>query len=99
MMTNPVYDENVYLRQETLKKYDQEFCQPTSDEVRALIRKLGMTGSQVAAFVGVTNSRTVRKWQEAKVSDPAGQLNRNKNDIPYAAWRLLLLRAGYVTEP
>lgn len=81
----------------TLLKYDEGFEQPTPDEVRTLIRHLGMTGSQVGAFVGIKNNRTVRKWQDTKEISDDGGINRNKNDIPYAAWRLLLLRAGLVS--
>lgn len=78
------------LADSTLKRFTEGFEQPTSQEVRSLIRYLGWTGSEVAAFVGV-NNRTVRKWQEVKV-------NRTASDIQYAAWRLLLLRAGLVQE-
>lgn len=98
MEKRPIY--GAILREETLNKFDGGFEQPTPDEVRTLIRYLGMTGSQVCAFVGVKNNRTVRKWQETKATlDNSEEINRNKNDIPYAAWRLLLLRAGLVTEP
>lgn len=72
----------------TLKRFNEGFEPPAPSEVRALIRYLGLTGSQVAAFVGVKNNRTVRKWQEAKDTE--------KSEIQYSSWRLLLLRAGLI---
>lgn len=102
MERRPIYgagENSLILRDETLNKFDNGFEQPTPQEVRALIRYLGLTGSQVADFVGIKNNRTVRKWQETKEEREDGEINRNKNDIPYAAWRLLLLRGGLVIEP
>lgn len=91
------------IRPSTLLKYDNGWTQPTPLEVRSLINFLNLSGSKVANLVGIRNNRTVRKWQEVKEivdsGDHEGETNRNKNDIPYAAWRLLLLEAGLVTSP
>ena len=101
MEERPLYavGDEVPLRPGTLQKFNSGFEQPTPGEVRSLIRILGMTGTEVADFVGVKNSRTIRKWQEVKESDADGQVNRNKNEIPYSAWRLLLLHAKLILEP
>lgn len=101
MEERPLYDvgDAVPLRPGALKKFNGGFEQPSPGEVRSLIRILGMTGAEVADFVGVKNSRTIRKWQEFKEADPEGKINRNKNEIPYSAWRLLLLRAKLILEP
>lgn len=72
------------IRPSTLLPYDQGFESPTPGEIREVIRTLGMSGTQVANFVGVSSGRTVRKWQAEDAL--------NKNNIPYAAWRLLVER-------
>ena len=65
--------------------FDQDtYTQPTPEEVRELINRIGLSGNQVAALVGASSGRVVRKWQAA------GDVN-NKANIPYAAWRLLVL--------
>lgn len=64
---------------------DPGYTHPTPDEVRSLTRRLGMSGSEVANFTGMSNGRTVRKW--IAPTDSA-----NARSIPYAAWRLLVLR-------
>jgi hypothetical protein len=70
---------------------DPGYCQPSWQEVRAVIQQTGLTGAGVANLVGV-GSRTVRKW----VSPPD---TSNHAPIPYAAWRLLLIAAGLVKPP
>lgn len=73
----------------TLQEFDSpEYKQPTWLDVRAVIDRIGLTGSQVAKLVGV-QSRAVRKW----TSPPE---TTNHAPIPYAAWRLLLIAAGLV---
>lgn len=61
---------------------DDEYRRPSIIEIKQLIRIMGLTGSQVAALVGVNSSRTVRKW------------TGGEREIPYSAWRLLLIYAG-----
>lgn len=53
------------------------YTPPTSDEIRALLKKRGLTGSAAAKLCGV-NPRTVRRWTGGDIS------------MPYAVWRLLL---------
>lgn len=84
------------IRNTTLNLYHAGWVQPTPEEVRALIVILGesihcekLTGSQVAALVGLKDSRNVRKW-----TAPIDSSNYTK--IPYAVWRLLLVYAGIV---
>jgi hypothetical protein len=68
---------------------------PTPQEVDRLIKLAGWSQSGVARLVGVTynpkkGSSTIRKWRA----------NIDKDDyreIPYSAWRLMLLYAGVVS--
>ncbi len=64
---------------------DPEYQPPTWEDMRALMLLQGWTGSDVALITGV-QGRTVRKW----ASPPN---TSNHTQIPYAAWRLLLLEA------
>ena len=70
------------IRHSCFLPYNKDWTQPEPGEVRELIKRLEMSGSEVADFVGVTSARSVRRWQ----ADP-GQ--PNAREIPYAAWRLL----------
>lgn len=83
------------IRSATLLPFGQGYEPPTPDEVRALLVIAGhvagkdkLTGSEAAQLVGV-NPRNVRKWTAPCDSS-------NHVQIPYAAWRLLLLHAGIV---
>ena len=58
---------------------------PTKDEFTSVTRTLGLTGSMVGQLVGVT-SLAVREWIGGK------------SDIPYSAWRLLLIHAGLALD-
>lgn len=64
---------------------DPRYRPPTAAEVREVIRVLGLTGSQAGVLLGVT-SRAIRKW----IGD--------ESDVPYSAWRLLLVEAGLALE-
>lgn len=64
---------------------------PSVTDLRSVIRKLGLSGSEVASRVGVSPDN-VRKWQATRDSP-------NHKQIPYAAWRLLLIEAGLVAPP
>lgn len=70
---------------------DPEYVAPTWSDVRSVIQQTGLTGSQIADLLGV-GSRTVRKW-----TSPPGTANHT--EIPYAAWRLLLVAAKLVEPP
>jgi hypothetical protein len=50
---------------------------------------LGLTADQVAALVGMKGGRAVRRWL-------ASQDSKTYAQIDYAAWRLLLIEAGFV---
>jgi len=71
------------------------YVPPTPQEVDRLIKLAGWSQSGVARLVGVTynpkkGSSTIRKWRA----------NTDKDDyreIPYSAWRLMLLYAGVVS--
>ena len=75
----------------TLHLYtDPKYQPPTPADVRAVIRQLGLKGSEVAKVVRVS-SETVRRWQTSTESS-------GHKPMPYGAWRLLLNEAGLV-EP
>ncbi|AIY44219.1 hypothetical protein LT85_p040 (plasmid) [Collimonas arenae] len=75
-----------------LKYTDPDFCEPTLQDIRCVIRKLGeLTGSEIAGRAGV-DSRVVRKW----LSPPESP---NHKHMPYAVWRLLLIEANLVESP
>jgi hypothetical protein len=67
---------------------------PSTEEVGQLIKLAGWSQNDCAKITGVSyndkkGSSTVRRW---KTSSP-----NNHRDIPYSAWRLLLLHADIVT--
>lgn len=57
---------------------------PTRDEVRAMLRLLGMSGADVARLTGTT-SRKVRAW----VGD--------EDNAPWAAWHVMAVYVGLAT--
>jgi DNA-binding XRE family transcriptional regulator len=59
------------------------FSAPDPRKLRAVMKRHGLTGSEVANIVGV-NSRTLRKW------------TGGERQMPDAAWRLLLVVTGEV---
>lgn len=67
---------------------------PTPDQVSYLVKACGWSQREVALIAGVGHdpkkgSTTVRKWRA-----PADKPEHRQ--IPYAAWRLLLIYAGVV---
>ena len=73
---------------------DPGYTHPSPEEVAQLIRLAGWSTNEAADIVGVKRdvkhgSATIRKWKSAH----AGKTNR---EIPYSAWRLMLLHAGVV---
>lgn len=71
------------------------YAPPSPQEVDRLIKLAGWSQSRVARLVGVTynpkkGSSTIRKWRTAVE-------NHDYRQIPYAAWRLMLLYAGVVS--
>lgn len=72
---------------------DPAYRPPDPEDVRAVVADiLDYTGDQVAALVGASNGRVVRRW----LASPTA---KNRAQIDYAAWRLLLLEAGLVRPP
>ena len=69
------------IRTSCFLRYDDGWTVPTGPEVREMLRRLDMSGDQVANFVGVSISRTARKWQAEDIQNTA--------KIPYVAWQLL----------
>lgn len=67
------------IRPETmLPRRDHQFVSPTAEEVRSALKLANLTGSQAGTLLGV-DGRTVRKW------------TGGEREIPYSAWRLLLI--------
>jgi len=71
------------------------YVPPTPQEVDRLIKLVGWSQSSVAMLVGVTynpkkGSSTIRKWRASVEKD-------DYREIPYSAWRLMLLYAGVVS--
>jgi hypothetical protein len=72
-----------------------DYVAPGPEEVAALIELAGFSQNQTAKLAGVKydplkGSSTVRKWK-------AKRDRKEYRQIPYSAWRLLLLYAGVVT--
>lgn len=72
-----------------------DYAPPTPGEVDALIKLVGWSQTDTAKLVGVTynplkGSSTVRKWRAPVAS-------KDHRDMPYSAWRLLLVYAGVVS--
>lgn len=75
-----------------LRFSDPAYTPATADDLRELMRQTGLTGSQTARLIGV-NSRTIRKWTTSEGMP-------NSAEIPYAAWRLLLIETRVIqNEP
>ncbi len=72
----------------TLLKFDDpDYQEPTPDDVRTLKVISGKTGKELVAMVGVKDHRTFRRWT-------ANQEEAGARQIPYSAWRLLLIELG-----
>jgi DNA-binding transcriptional regulator YiaG len=61
------------------------YQQPSPNELRAVLNAGGLTGATAAALVGVSG-RTLRKWTSGD------------RDIPYSAWRLLIISLGLALD-
>lgn len=71
------------------------YVPPTPQEVDRLIKLAGWSQTSAARLVGVTynpkkGSSTIRKWRTNVDKD-------DHREIPYSAWRLMLLYAGVVS--
>ena len=79
----------------TLPWTNENYQAPTPGEVSQLIKLAGWSQNDAAKIVGVSwhpkkGSSTIRKWKSEKSSSDA-------REIPYSAWRMLLLHSGIVT--
>tara|TARA_R110000772_G_scaffold155953_1_gene267037 strand:+ start:2103 stop:2459 length:357 start_codon:yes stop_codon:yes gene_type:complete len=80
------------LRPGTLLRFtDAGYQAPGAQDVRTLKAISGKTGRELTELVGIADQRTFRKW-----TAPEGASQRSQ--IPYAAWRLLLIELGLVPE-
>lgn len=75
---------------------DPDYLPPTPGEIDQLIKAAGWSQNGTAKLVGVSfnpakGSVTVRRWRAEKGSS-------NHREIPYSAWRLLLINAGVVRK-
>lgn len=79
----------------TLNWSDPNYTPPTSAEVAALQRILGLKAKQVGALVGATYTRkgcnSVRRWK-------LPEEHHDKRYLSYARWRVMLFAAGIVTK-
>ncbi|WP_370164393.1 helix-turn-helix domain-containing protein [Marisediminitalea sp.] len=67
---------------------DEKYQPPTVEELKTLLEMNNWTQRDVSILVGVSLS-TVKKWSLSENS--SGHRN-----IPYSAWRLLLIYAGKI---
>jgi len=70
------------VRPDCLLPADQGWQQPTPDEVRAILKAADMTGGRASKFLGLSNTRVIRRW------------TGGDDQIPYSAWALLCAAAG-----
>ncbi len=87
------------IRPETLLPFGDGWAQPTGAEVREMLKRCELTGSEAASLVGISDARTVRKWSafdpvEVEKSKQEGR-KTNMQRIPFAAWAILAERAGF----
>lgn len=93
-------------RAKTVVKFQQKACckykehvdylAPNSNDIRELIELMNWTYADVARLVGVAytskgSSPTVQRWC-------ANEESKDHRKIPYSAWRLLLVYAGFVDK-
>lgn len=80
------------LRPGTLLRFtDPGYEPPTHEDLRTLKTLSGKTGGELAALVGLQDARTFRKWTAPPDANQRAQ-------IPYAAWRLMLIELGMLTN-
>ncbi|WP_233890085.1 XRE family transcriptional regulator [Paraburkholderia flagellata] len=74
---------------------------PTGEEVAALVRHLGWSSSQTAAFLGLTTHRPGTAWNDPDARKAEGGSRKVRQwiggatAIPYSLWALLAYKAGY----
>lgn len=87
MVMNTKKQNLLGINPDTLKPAES-WVKPTNGEVRTVIQSLGMSGSQVAKLLGLSDGRNVRYWQ-GKTDDQS-----TTSSIPYSAWAWLIYKAG-----
>jgi len=75
----------IQLRPQLLAIYAEEYQTPKPEEVKEVIRMIGLSGSDLAKKLGIKDSRTIRKW------------SGGESGIPYLAWRSMLYLAGFIS--
>ena len=74
---------------------DSRFKPPSAEEINSVIAIGQWTQVDVAYIIGISSSEkgsaTLRRWK----SDPESPSHRQ---IPYAAWRLMLIEAEVITQ-
>ena len=76
------------IRPSTLRPADDEWEQPTPQEIQTIKTRLSMSGSDMARLLGFTvqttgGSRQIRRWIGGEAP------------IPYSAWAILCYEAGF----
>lgn len=85
METRATYGSSTEIRRECLMPFADGWQQPSPEEVRAVLRMAGLTGSEASRLLGVSDGRTVRRWTGGDAP------------IPFAAWAMLCEVAGLGT--
>lgn len=67
----------------------EDYTPPTPADVRALKAMSEKTGRELCELIGIEDQRSWRRWSQEPEEPSARQ-------IPYSAWRLLLLELGFV---
>ncbi len=73
---------------------DPLYTPPTAKDIKSLIAIAGWSQNEIAKLCGVSSnqkkgSSTVRKW--------CSESDTENRSIPYTAWRLLLLKANFIS--
>ena len=78
------------LRPNTLMSFTHpSYEPPTYEDLRTLRELSGKTHGELAAIVGMDDTRNFMKWTAPTAA-------KNRAQIPYAVWRLLLIELGIV---
>jgi len=70
------------IKAESLRPFGEDWEQPDATAVRAVLKLANLTGGGAARRLGISDSRTVRRW------------TGGDSNISYAAWALLCEIAG-----
>lgn len=77
METRATYGDAAEIRRECLMPFADGWQQPTPNEIRAVLKLAGLTGSEASKLLGVSDGRTVRRWTGGDAP------------IPFSAWAIL----------